>query len=72
MAELMIKVFVYEYGVGKDSGQTILWKGSAFYYSKNYGSKENKLSALNYTVGVFETEVDDVSGNVIQRVWQWK
>lgn len=42
MAELMIKVFVYEYGVGKDLGQTTLWKGSAFYYAKNCGSKENK------------------------------
>lgn len=63
---------VYEYGVGKDSGQKTVWKGSAFYYTKNYGSIENKLSALSYTVGVFETEVDNVSGHVIQRVWEWK
>jgi hypothetical protein len=63
---------VYECGIGKDSGQKTLWKGSAFYYAKNYESKENKLSALNYTIGVFETEVDNVSGKVIQRVWEWK
>ena len=39
MTELMIKVFVYEYGVGKDSGQTTLWKGSAFYYAKTMDLK---------------------------------
>lgn len=33
-----------------------------------------KLKSLRQSQesGVFETEVDNVSGNVIQRVWEWK
>jgi hypothetical protein len=67
----------YEYGVGKYSNgqqqhshkQTV-WRGSTFYQSSS--SSDTKFSFLNNIVGVFETEVDDNSGNVIQKVWEWK
>ena len=48
--------------------QTV-WRGSTFYQSS---SSDTKFSFLNNIVGVFETEVDDNSGNVIQKVWEWK
>ena len=64
---------VREYGVGKYSSgqqQQTVWRGSAFYQSSS--SSDGKFSFLNNTVGVFETEVDNDSGNVIQKVWEWK
>ena len=66
---------VREYGVGKYSSgrqhhQQTVWIGSAFYQSTS--SSDGKFSFLNNTVGVFETEVDNDSGNVIQKVWEWK
>jgi hypothetical protein len=57
---------VTEYGVGKSHGLKTMWRGSAFYRTSS-----NKLSFLHGIVGVFETEVD-VSGNVIEKVWEWK
>jgi hypothetical protein len=30
------------------------------------------MSLLNNIVGVFEIEVDNVSGDVSQKVWEWK
>jgi hypothetical protein len=66
---------VREYGVGKYSSgqqqhhQQTVWRGSVFYQSSSY---DDKFSFLNNIVGVFETEVDDDSGNVIQKVWEWK
>jgi hypothetical protein len=63
-----------EYGVGKySSGQhphhkQTVWRGSTFYQSSSTG----KFSFLNNIVGVFETEVDGDSGNVIRKVWEWK
>jgi hypothetical protein len=65
---------VKEYGVGKySSGQhphhkQTVWRGSTFYQSSSTG----KFSFLNNIVGVFETEVDGDSGNVIRKVWEWK
>jgi hypothetical protein len=65
---------VKEYGVGKySSGQhphhkQTVWRDSTFYQSASTG----KFSFLNNIVGVFETEVDGDSGNVIQKVWEWK
>ena len=70
---------VKEYGVGKYSSgqqhhqqQQTIWRGSAFYQSSSSSYTDSKISYLNNIVGVFETEVDDNSGNVIQKVWQWK
>jgi len=60
-------VKVTEYGVGKSHGSKIIWRGSSFYQT----SFNNKLSFLHGMVGVFETEVD-ASGNVIEKVWEWK
>lgn len=62
---------VTEYGERKNSNgqqhQQTTWRGSAFYQS----SSTSKISFLN-NLGVFETEVDDDSGNIIQKVWEWK
>jgi hypothetical protein len=51
--------------------QQTIWRGSAFYQSSSSLIK-GKISFLNNIVGVFETEVDDNAGNVIQKVWEWK
>lgn len=77
--ETAASVKVTEYGVGKYSNgqqqhhhhphKQIVWRGSTFYQSS---SSDTKFSFLNNIVGVFETEVDDNSGNVIQKVWEWK
>ena len=47
--------------------QQTIWRGSAFYQSSSSLIK-GKISFLNNIVGVFETEVDDNAGNVIQKV----
>jgi hypothetical protein len=60
-------VKVTEYGVGKSHGPKTICRGSSFYQT----SLNNKLSFLHGMVGVFETEVD-ASGNVIEKVWEWK
>jgi hypothetical protein len=61
---------VTEYGVGKSLGQKTVWRGSAF--CRTSSSLSDKLSFLNNTVGVFETEVDNVSSDVSEKVWEWK
>jgi hypothetical protein len=33
---------------------------------------DGKFFFINNLVGVFETEVDEDSSNVIQKVWEWK
>jgi hypothetical protein len=70
---------VKEYGVGKYSSsgqqhqqQQTIWRGSAFYQSYSSSFTDGKISFLNNIVGVFETEVDDNAGNIIQKVWEWK
>lgn len=71
--EMAASAKVTEYGEGKNSNgqhhQQTTWRGSAFYQSS---SSTSKISFLNNIVGVFETEVDDDSGNIIQKVWEWK
>ncbi|HEY9386707.1 MAG TPA: hypothetical protein VIP70_06685 [Nitrososphaeraceae archaeon] len=62
-------VKVTEYGVGKSHGQKTMWRGSAFYQTS---LSNNKLSFLHGMVGVFETEVNEESGNVTEKVWEWK
>lgn len=69
-------VKVKEYGVEKYSNgqqrrhhQQTVWRGSALYQSS---SPTSKFSFINNIVGVFETEVDDDSSNVIQKAWEWK
>ena len=64
-------VKVSEYGVGKQQGQKILWRGSAFYQTPSNNDDDNKFSFLHGMVGVFETEVDE-AGNIIEKVWEWK
>ena len=59
---------VTEYGVGKSLGQKVVWRGSAFYRT----TASTRLSFLNNLVGVFETEVDNVSSDVSEKVWEWK
>ena len=61
---------VTEYGVGKSLGQKVVWRGSAFYRTTTTAS--TSLSFLNNLVGVFETEVDNVSSDVSEKVWEWK
>jgi hypothetical protein len=60
---------VTEYGVGKSLGQKVVWRGSAFYRTT---TASTSLSFLNNLVGVFETEVDNVSSDVSEKVWEWK
>jgi hypothetical protein len=60
---------VTEYGVGKSLGQRVVWRGSAFYRTT---TSSTNLSFLNNLVGVFETEVDNVSSDVSEKVWEWK
>jgi hypothetical protein len=40
--------------------------------SSSLTSSNGKLAFLNNIVGVFETEVDNVSSDVIEKVWEWK
>jgi hypothetical protein len=61
---------VTEYGVGKSLGQKVVWRGSAFYRTTTTAS--TGLSFLNNLVGVFETEVDNASSDVSEKVWEWK
>jgi len=60
---------VTEYGVGKSIGQKVVWRESAFYRTTTISTN---LSFLNNLVGVFETEVDNVSSDVSEKVWEWK
>jgi hypothetical protein len=62
---------VTEYGVGRLLGQNTVWRGSAFYRTSSSISGA-KLSFLDNIVGVFETEVDNVSSDVSEKIWQWK
>ena len=55
---------VTEYGVGKSLGQKVVWRGSAFYRTT---TASTSLSFLNNLVGVFETEVDNVSSDVSEK-----
>jgi hypothetical protein len=59
---------VTEYGVGESLGQKTVSRGSAFYSTSSTG----KLSFLNNFLGVFETEVDNESGDAKEKVWEWK
>jgi hypothetical protein len=59
---------VTEYGIGRLIGQKSVWRGSAFYMTSSCG----KFAVLNNTVGVFETDVDNVLLDVNQKVWEWK
>jgi len=65
---------VTEYGIGKSNGQKTMWRGSAFYRTatSSLTSSGGKLAFLNNIAGVFETEVDNVSSDVIEKVWEWK
>jgi hypothetical protein len=56
---------VTEYGVGESLGQKTVWIGSAFYSTSSTG----KHSFLNI-LGVFETEVDNMSGGAKEKVWE--
>ncbi|SRR6266487_3259339 len=60
---------VIEYGVGRALGNITIWRGSAFYTTQS-SSSTSKLALLNNLVGVFETEVHNVSGDVSQKVWE--
>ncbi|MGC1932038.1 MAG: hypothetical protein WA667_23955 [Candidatus Nitrosopolaris sp.] len=69
---------VTEYGIGRTAYYKVVWRGSAFYRttintnSSSYSKNSKKLSSiLDNTVGIFETDVDE-SGNVTQKVWEWK
>jgi hypothetical protein len=62
---------VTEYGIGRLSGQNTAWRGSAFYRTSS-ATTSSKLSFLNNLVGMFETEVDNVSSDVSEKVWEWK
>jgi hypothetical protein len=64
-------ISVAEYGIGKLTGSKTVWRGSAFYRISSPTSS-GKLSFLNNTVGVFETEVDNISSDVSEKVWEWK
>jgi hypothetical protein len=63
-----MSAIVTEYGVGESLGQKTVWRGSAFYSTSSTG----KLSFLNNFLGVFETEVDNASGDAKEKVWEWK
>jgi len=55
-------------GVGNINARgDVKWRGSIFYTSSSIG----KLSFLNNLVVVFETDVD-CTGNVQEKVWEWK
>lgn len=56
---------VTEYGFGI-LGQKTIWRGSAFYKTSPIG----KLAFLNNTVGVFETDMDNLSLDVSEKVWE--
>ena len=69
---------VTEYGIGKTVDNRIDWRGSAFYRriintrpSSSSDDQKKLSSILDNIVGVFETNVDE-SGNVSQKVWEWK
>jgi hypothetical protein len=64
-------VTVAEYWIGKSLGHRTVWRGSAFYRTSSPTSS-GKLSLLNNIVGVFETEVDNISSDVSEKVWEWK
>jgi hypothetical protein len=64
-------VTVTEYGIGKSLLHKTVWRGSAFYRISSPTSS-GKLSFLNNTMGVFETEVDNISSDVSEKVWEWK
>jgi hypothetical protein len=57
---------VTEYGVGESLVQKTVLRGSAFYSTPSTG----KLSFLNNFLGVFETKVDNVSGDGNEKVWE--
>jgi hypothetical protein len=61
---------VTEYGIGKSLEQKTIWRGSTFYRTSSLSS--GKLSFLNNLVGAFETEVDNVSSDVSEKVREWK
>lgn len=65
-------VTVTEYGIWKLIGQKTIWRGSAFYRTSSSSRSNGKLSFLNNVVGVFETEVDNTSSDVSEKVWEWK
>jgi hypothetical protein len=64
-------VTVAEYWIGKSLGHRTVWRGSAFYRTSSPTSS-GKLSLLNNIVGVFETEVDNISSDVSEKVREWK
>ena len=58
-----------EYGIGKIvENNKISWRGSIIFQTN---SKE-KLSFLNNTIGLFETEEDNTTGIVIEKVREWR
>jgi hypothetical protein len=63
---------VTEYGVGRLLGQNTVWRGSAFYRMTYSSTASGNLSFLNNLVGMFETDVDNVSSDVSEKVWEWK
>lgn len=57
---------IIEYGIGRMIGHKTVWRGFAFYWTSC-----GRLAALNNSIGVFETDVDNVSLNVNHKVWEW-
>ncbi|MGE5633839.1 MAG: hypothetical protein ACM3VV_01275 [Deltaproteobacteria bacterium] len=58
-----------EYGIGKIiASNKISWRGFIFFQTNS----NEKLSFLNNTIGLFETEEDDNTGIVIEKVWEWR
>ena len=58
-----------EYGIGKIvENNKISWSGSIIFQTSSNG----KLSFLNNTIGLFETEEDNTTGIVIEKVWEWR
>jgi hypothetical protein len=59
---------VTAYGSGGLIGQKTVWRGSAFYKT----SSSSKFAFLNNTVGMFETDVDNLLLDVNEKVWEWR
>ena len=58
-----------EYGIGKIvENNKISWRGSIIFQTNS----NRKLSFLNNTLRLFETEEDNTNGIVIEKVWEWK
>jgi hypothetical protein len=53
--------------IGRITANSVKWRGAIFYRTASTG----KLSFLNNTAGILESEVD-MEGNFTEKIWEWK